>query len=59
MYRMVEVARRTGTDTWQTASVVLTDATFTGHENGAADFRLATLNGRPLTISRVEVTKLP
>jgi hypothetical protein len=58
MYSSVDLPVRTDPKQWLTASVELRDARFCGHQNGASDFRLATVNGQSLTVSQVVVTKL-
>jgi len=58
MYKPVDLAVRTDTRQWKTASVVIRDARYCGHQNVGSDFRLATFNGTPLTVSKVVVTKL-
>ncbi|MFH1748619.1 MAG: DUF5010 domain-containing protein [Planctomycetota bacterium] len=49
---------RGGTKTWKTATVMLSSARCANRQNGAADFRLASI-GSDLTVRRVSVTKLP
>ncbi len=58
MYKPVELAVRTDTRQWKTATIVLRDACFCGHENVGSDFRLATFDGDPVTVSKVVATKL-
>jgi hypothetical protein len=58
MYKGVLLAKRQNSQTWQTASVQINDATFTGNQNFAADFRLAT-GSSPLIVSEVKVQKVP
>ena len=59
MYKPVLLARPADTKKWKTASIVLRDATFTGHQNLASDFRLVAQFGHPLSVGEVDVTKLP
>ena len=59
MYKRTTLASASDTKTWKTASIVLRDATFTDHQNQAADFHLVALDGQPLTVGSVAVTKLP
>ena len=58
MYREIRLTSRHNTQTWQTASIQIRDATFAGNQNFAADFRLAT-GSSPLIISEIEVQRIP
>ena len=40
-YKETPAVRKTGTDTWKTATFTLDDAHFAGRENGSSDFRIA------------------
>jgi hypothetical protein len=57
MYKQVLLAYRQNTKTWKTATLVLTDAYFTGHQNGSADFRLASFNRQPTLVRQIVITK--
>jgi serine/threonine-protein kinase len=57
-YTGVDLVQREDSQTWKTASVVVGDATFAGHQHGVWDFRLAT-GLTPLTVRYVEIRKLP
>jgi len=58
MFALGGIIQRGNTKTWKTATIVLSDATFVGHENGGADFRLGANNGQPALISSVQITKV-
>lgn len=56
MYKQVPVITQSNSKTWRTATITLTDATFTGHQNGFSDFRIAGYE-TPLIISQIKITK--
>jgi hypothetical protein len=55
-YKQAPSIRKTGTDTWKTATIALVDAHFGGRENGGSDFRLADADGNAETIAQVDVS---
>jgi predicted alpha-1,2-mannosidase len=55
-YKQAPSIRKTGTDTWKTATITLDDAHFGGRENGSSDFRLANGDGNAETIAQVHVS---
>ena len=56
-YKPVLLATRRNSQTWQTATLKITDATLGNHQNNGADFRLATkLPG--LTVREVKIDKI-
>ena len=59
MYKGILLGNRSNTRKWKTISININDAYFTNNENGATDFRVAVNNQEPVSVSRIEITKLP
>lgn len=57
-YKVSLLAYRNNTKTWKTASVIISDAYFTNHQNGSTDFRISTKYPQPLAVSYVEIKKI-
>ncbi|MGB8981459.1 MAG: DUF5010 domain-containing protein [Anaerolineales bacterium] len=58
MYKNVPIVSLSNSKSWRTASIIIHDATFTGHQNGYSDFRLASYEV-PQIINQVTITKKP
>jgi hypothetical protein len=57
-YTSVLLAMRGDSQTWQTTTLRISDATLANHQNFGADFRLAT-NRSNLTVREVKIEKIP
>lgn len=55
-YEETAAVRKTGTDTWKTATFTLDDAHFAGRENGSSDFRFADRGDGAETYGAVHVS---
>ncbi|HLO31340.1 MAG TPA: DUF5010 domain-containing protein [Anaerolineales bacterium] len=58
IYQSTVLVKRHNTQTWQIASIEISDATLAGNQNFGADFRLATAT-TPLIVSEVKIRKVP